>query len=82
MVRILQGTVSVDGNGGPDFYNFFTTFYKTFTTFFWEIVSESAIIPRMMRTQGRSARNGRADRSKAKEERNGKEERQHAGIGA
>ena len=53
--------VPIDGNGVPDFYNFFTTF-------FWEIVSESAIIPRMMRAQGRSARNGRADRSKAKEE--------------
>ena len=54
-------TVPVDGNDDSDFY-------KLFTTFFWEFVSESAIIPRMMRAQGRSARNGRADRSKAKEE--------------
>ena len=56
---ILLGTV--DGNDVSDFY-------KLFTTFLLEFVSESAIIPRMMRAQGRSARNGRADRNKTKEE--------------
>lgn len=58
---ISLGSVPVDGNDTSDFY-------KLFTTFVWEFVSESAIIPRMMRAQGCSGRNGRVNRSKKKEE--------------